>query len=116
MKGDALLNLCKYAKNFSLEKSLNPFSYFTQIISNCFRHRLQLEKTRLLQYEKYKNLQDFNIYEVTPGENLQAYSYIENNNTNYNASNQHYVKEEPEKEKKANKIRMPKNHIGDFFK
>ena len=36
MKGEALVQLIKYAKNFDPNKSKNPFAYFTQICKNAF--------------------------------------------------------------------------------
>jgi hypothetical protein len=118
MKGDALLSLVKYAKNFSLEKSSNPFSYFTQICGNCFKHRLLIEKRRLEAYESYKNQQSMNIYDVIPGDSETAYSYVDNDNQNWNYQNLHYTKDTKDPKdpsKKKMKERVPKNSIKDFF-
>lgn len=55
MVGDGIENCIAYAHNFDSEKSLNPFSYFTQIIYYAFLRRIEREKKQ--SYIKYKCLQ-----------------------------------------------------------
>jgi len=56
MIGDAIETCVKYVKSFNPEKSVNPFSYFTQIVSNAFLHRIHKEKKQ--QYVKYKSMEN----------------------------------------------------------
>lgn len=44
MVGDGILAALKSIKNFDVEKSQNPFAYFTQIIFNAFVKRINVEK------------------------------------------------------------------------
>ena len=47
MISDAIENCVMYAHNFNPEKSVNPFSYFTQIIYYAFLRRIEKEKMLL---------------------------------------------------------------------
>ena len=49
----AILNMCKYAKSFNVEKSNNPFSYFTQICWNSFLQTYNKEKNEYRKVKKY---------------------------------------------------------------
>ena len=44
MKGDALYLLCRNWSKFKSDKSSNPFSFFTQVVINEFRYKLNKEK------------------------------------------------------------------------
>ena len=44
---DGIENCVQYIKNFDLEKSSNPFAYFTQIIHYAFLRRIQKEKRQM---------------------------------------------------------------------
>ena len=44
---DGIENCVQYINNFNLEKSTNPFAYFTQIIHYAFLRRIQKEKKQL---------------------------------------------------------------------
>jgi hypothetical protein len=52
---DGVENCILYAHNFDVQKSTNPFSYFTQIIYYAFLRRIEKEKKQA--YVKYKCLQ-----------------------------------------------------------
>ena len=54
MISDGIENCVQYMNNFNLEKSKNPFAYFTQIIYYAFIRRIQKEKKQL--YIKYKTM------------------------------------------------------------
>ena len=47
MISDGIENCVQYIHNFDLEKSRNPFAYFTQIIHYAFLRRIQKEKKQL---------------------------------------------------------------------
>jgi len=55
MISDAIENCVMYAHNFNPEKSVNPFSYFTQIIYYAFLRRIEKEKKQ--SYIKFKLMQ-----------------------------------------------------------
>ena len=55
MIGDGVENCLLYAHNFDINKSSNPFSYFTQIIYYAFLRRIEKEKKQ--SYVKFKTLQ-----------------------------------------------------------
>ena len=44
MKADALVQLSSFGLKFNESKSNNPFAYYTQVVTNSFRVRLQTEK------------------------------------------------------------------------
>lgn len=73
MISDAVLNCLSYFRNFDVEKSKNPFSYFTQITYYAFRRRIIKEKKML--YIKYKATQQFGI--------LDEGDLLEDENGNY---------------------------------
>jgi DNA-directed RNA polymerase specialized sigma subunit len=103
MRGNALLSLVKYMKNFDLAKSRNPFAYITQIAVNCFKHTIKCEKTRLTFEETYKlmNLAD-TVYDLNPMDK-KSYDSVINLASNLTYKNQHYEGSEPKmKEKKKN--------------
>ena len=52
MISDAIENCIMYAHNFDPKKSVNPFSYFTQIIYYAFLRRIEKEKKQ--NYIKFK--------------------------------------------------------------
>jgi hypothetical protein len=54
MKSYALLNIVKNWNSFNLERSNNPFAYYTQNIKNSFRQYLNQEK-------KHRNIRDMLI-------------------------------------------------------
>lgn len=60
MIGDAIINCITYIDNFNTKKSLNPFSYFTQIIYYAFIRRIKAERKH--SYIKHKSLELFNIH------------------------------------------------------
>lgn len=50
MISEAILTMCKYAKNYNPERSDNCFSYFTQFANNAFSQVMQKEK-KLADYK-----------------------------------------------------------------
>ena len=61
MVSDGIENSVMYASNFNLEKSTNPFAYFTQIIYFAFLRRIEKEKKQL--YIKYKTMEEYSSLE-----------------------------------------------------
>lgn len=67
MKGQALVQLMETALKFSEQKSQNPFSYFTCIVTNCFRGTLNSEekvsniKNRIMMESGYNASYDYQI-------------------------------------------------------
>lgn len=61
MISDGIENCLMYFRNFNVEKSNNPFAYFTQIIYYAFLRRIQKEKKQL--YVKYKATEQFGIFD-----------------------------------------------------
>lgn len=59
MISDGIENCLQYFNNFDVNKSKNPFAYFTQIIYFAFLRRIQKEKKEL--YVKYKSIEQFGI-------------------------------------------------------
>lgn len=53
MISDGVENCILYIHNFNPEKSNNPFGYFTTVIYNAFRRRIEKEKRQT--YLKHKN-------------------------------------------------------------
>jgi hypothetical protein len=56
---DSIENCLMGFENFDVNKSQNPFSYFTQIIFFCFLRRIAKEQKQ--QYIKYKATESFGI-------------------------------------------------------
>ena len=61
MISDGIENCLMYFHNFNLDKSKNPFAYFTQIIYYAFLRRIMKEKKQL--YVKYKATEQFGIFD-----------------------------------------------------
>ena len=61
MISDAVLNCIKYIRNFDVEKSKNPFSYFTQISYYSFLKTIDIEKTQ--DYVKHKSTLNSQIFQ-----------------------------------------------------
>lgn len=59
MIDDGIENCIMYFKDFDINKTQNPFAYFTQIIYYAFLRRIMKEKKQL--YVKYKATQQFGI-------------------------------------------------------
>ena len=55
MISDGVENCLQYMGNFNIEKSQNPFAYFTQIIWFAFLRRIQKEKKQM--YIRFKSSQ-----------------------------------------------------------
>ena len=72
MIGDGIENCIRYAKNFSPEKSKNPFAYFTQIIYYAFIRRITKEKKQSAIKQK-----------IIDNTALPTYAVMEGDNTNY---------------------------------
>lgn len=51
MRGDAIMSLCQNALKFKSEKSINPYGYYTQIVTHSFLTFLEKEK-------KVRNIRD----------------------------------------------------------
>jgi hypothetical protein len=59
--GDAVVNCILYIRNFNIEKTKNPLSYFTQI---CYFSFLRtIEKEKLQDYVKHKSTLNSQIYQ-----------------------------------------------------
>jgi len=54
MKSDAAYNFCRYAKTFDITKK-NPFAYFTSLVINSYRFRINAEKENTEQDMIVKN-------------------------------------------------------------
>lgn len=54
MKGDGILACIKYFDTFNVERSNNPFAYFTQVIKNAFINKINIEEKET--YIKGKHL------------------------------------------------------------
>ena len=64
MISDALLNCLAVVENFNPEhEKKNPFGYFSLIAWNAFLRRI--EKEKLEQYVKHKNLENMSIHDDT---------------------------------------------------
>ncbi len=61
MISDGIENCVMYFRNFNVDKSSNPFAYFTQIIYYAFLRRIQKEKKQM--YVKYKATEQFGIFD-----------------------------------------------------
>lgn len=59
MIADGIENCLTYCHNFDVEKTSNPFAYFTQILWWCFVRRIKKEKKQ--QYIKYKATENFGV-------------------------------------------------------
>lgn len=80
MIGDAIYMCIRSASKFNPDRSSNPFSYFTQIAYNAFRHYLNVEHTRLATIEAYKQSMD-NFYDLNEHEE-DEYGHIKENAKN----------------------------------
>lgn len=82
MKGDGIENCIKYIHNFNPQKSQNPFSYFTQIITYAFLRRIDREKKQL--YVKHKTLENSMImHELADSDDADTQAISVNLNTDY---------------------------------
>jgi DNA-directed RNA polymerase specialized sigma24 family protein len=59
MIGDAIENIVQYYRNFDIQKSKNPFAYFTQIAYFAFLRRIIREKRQ--SYIKHKLIQNSDL-------------------------------------------------------
>lgn len=53
MVDDAIENCIRYADNFDVDKSTNPFAYFTQICTFAFIRRIQKERRQFMTKVRY---------------------------------------------------------------
>ena len=53
MKGDAIIDILRYAKNYNPEKYQNPLAYFTQYAWSAFVRRMYKEEKNYLDRLKY---------------------------------------------------------------
>lgn len=109
--GDGIENCILYFDKFDIEKSTNPFSYFTQVVFFAFLRRIQKEKK---QYHiKHKIIQSVDLEELE----LQAQDL----DSEYKNSYREFLKElsnvtlpkEPEKIKKL--LEEPDGPLGALF-
>ena len=62
MISDAVENCLVYVNNFNIEKSKNPFAYFTQITYYAFIRRIQKEKRHL--HTKYRYIETLSVDDI----------------------------------------------------
>ena len=74
MISDGIENCIKYIHNFNPEKSNNPFSYFSQIISNAFIARIAKEEKQ--QYIKMKSMETYSHEEEFAGKNTPEFEKV----------------------------------------
>lgn len=104
MIADGILACVKGAKNFDIDKSSNPFAYFTSICFNAFRHRINVEHARLATLSRYRNSLD-EIYEDSEDSDTD-FGYIDNKVKNYDL---YYQKSYEKKKKKKNSTSVLNN-------
>lgn len=102
MIADAIENCVMYAHNFNPEKSSNPFSYFTTMVSFAFIRRIQKEKKEFLKKVKYVRMSGPDDGEFNTQSQDDSGSF-ENNYRNFLRS--FYDVELPEEEEKERKKR-----------
>tara|TARA_E500000318_G_scaffold35686_1_gene34819 strand:+ start:1102 stop:1647 length:546 start_codon:yes stop_codon:yes gene_type:complete len=73
MISDGIENCLQYVYNFDVEKSKNPFAYFTQIIYYAFIRRIQKEKKQTHIKHKIIEKQEFRTHDTLPVDS-QTYS------------------------------------------
>lgn len=90
---DGIEECLRRVRSFNPEKSENPFAYFTQVIKNAFKRRINEEQKE--QYIKAKSLQQFHL-----AEQLVNNTYMPEENDVLNDFISRYEKRMAEKKKK----------------
>lgn len=74
MKSEALVSLCQNALKFDIEKSQNPFGYYTTLITNSFLSFMEKEK-------RQRNIRDDLIETHSDGDILPSFTRQSQNET-----------------------------------
>lgn len=108
MISDGIENCLMYLKNFNLDKSNNPFAYFTQITFYAFIRRIQKEKKQV--YVKYKAAENMTHFEENDyDDDLQLPQFEPYENVTSFIQNY----EESIKKKKVNKSKDVENFLNE---
>jgi len=74
MISDGIENCLQYLDNFNVDKSNNPFAYFTQIIYYAFVRRIQKEKKQVIIKQKLLSDSNFDDLALQPGEDKEFHN------------------------------------------
>jgi hypothetical protein len=108
MISDAIENCVMYAHNFNPEKSVNPFSYFTQIIYYAFLRRIEKEKK-----QSYIKLKLMEIHDDGTVSTWLKENYFEKNNDN-ETLREHFRLTKDDVDRLASKNKKKKGSTGPF--
>lgn len=107
MIGDAIVDMVKCCENFNVEKSKNPFGYFSRVAYFAFLRRIKDEKEKL--YAKYKQFESIGVLDGFEQMETESGGFTNQFEIYENISEfiQKYEKSMTEKkEKKSRKNRM----------